>query len=262
MKTLATIPQSPVALADMSVPQLAEAGKALDRAGDLHEKTAGTCRILHGLVLKEAKRKLDHGKFIPWVKKEFPNSHREANRRMRAADDFIAVLSDKKQVKKLKLDMPVQFDAQRLLLGDLATNLTEISAAQLDMSNPVVKAASAYVGKRSWTQLLLDLGPAPLGGPRVSLDDDGEPKPRIRRTNDEIEMDDFKFAAKTACTGAVKAFAHLFSVQGPHKPKEVIPRAWDTLDDKALRQLKEFAIDLREGILESEKRRAQLRPRK
>jgi len=152
------VSNDPTALADMSVPQLAEAGKALDRAGDLHENTAGICRLLHGLVLMEAKRKLAHGKFIPWVKTHFSNSYRDAARRMQAAADFLAVISDKKQAKKLKCAMPVTFEAQRLLLGDLATNLTEISAAQLDMSNPVVQAAAAYVGKRSWTQLVLDLG--------------------------------------------------------------------------------------------------------
>jgi len=181
----------------MTVPQLAEAGKALDRAGDLHENTAGICRLLHGLVLMEAKRKLAHGKFMPWVKKEFPNSHREASRRMKAAAVFLQTLTDKKQLKKLKLDRHVQFDAQRLLLGDLATNLTEISAAQLDMSNPVVQAASAYVGKRSWTQLVLDLGDLREnnGGKRK------RPNGTKRPTKDEKEFDD----KESACLAWYKA---------------------------------------------------------
>ncbi len=83
-----------------------------------------------------------------------------------------------------------------------------------------------------------------------------------RRSKAEIAHDDFKINGGAACTDARRALKHLFSITGPHKPKEIIPRAWDLLDDKALRELKEMAIDLRDGILESEKRRAQLRPRK
>lgn len=177
---------APGTLSDMTVPQLAEAGKALDRAGDLHENTAGICRLLHGLVLIEAKSRLEHGEFMPWVKEHFPNSYRDAARRMQAGNDFLATMGDKKLAKKLKCDRPVTFDAQSLLLGDLATNLTEISASQLDMSNPVVEAASKYIGNRSWTQLLLDLGDARdnNGGSRK------RPNGTKRRTGPEKEYDE------------------------------------------------------------------------
>ena len=185
MNALATIQQSPVALADMTIPQLADAGKALDHAGDLYENTAGICRVLHGLVLLEAKRKLEHGKFMPWVEKEFPRSHREAGRRIRSAEDFMDSLGDKRRAKKLKLDTRVQFDPHQILLGDLATNLTEISAAQLDMSNPLAQAVSAYVDGRSWRQLLLDLGPSPSGGDRSA-------SRQIRDLDEEIEFQKLK----------------------------------------------------------------------
>ena len=170
-----------IPLADMNVPQLAEAGKALDRAADLHENTSAVCRILHGLVLLEAKRKLGHGKFLPWLKKNFPASFRDGQRRMVAARDFIAAISDPKRARKLKCDRHVAFalpdrggdgksdravtiQAQQLLLADLASNYDALQEAKLDMANPIVAAATAYVGKRSWTQLLLDLGPAERGG--------------------------------------------------------------------------------------------------
>jgi len=184
MKTLQ--PTSTGNISAMTIPQLAEAGKALDRAGDLHENTAGICRLLHGLVLIEAKRKLEHGAFMPWVKEHFPNSYRAAAQRMQAGNDFLATVSDKKLAKKLKCAGPCTFDAQSLLLGDLATNLPEISGAQLDMSNPVVEAASKYIGNRSWTQLLLDLGDAREnnGGKRTRLNG------TKRRTDPEKEFDD------------------------------------------------------------------------
>lgn len=193
---------STVALADMDVPQLAEAGQALDRAADLHENNAATCRVLHGLVLLEAKRKLAHGKFQPWLKKNFPASFRDAQRRMESARDFMAVLSDPKRVRKLKLDAPlaltegkkgksdrsVAFEAQQLLLADLASNLEALQEAKLDMANPVVAAASAYVGKRSWNQLLLDLGDVDgrdgNGGSRE------RPNGTKRRTAAEKDFDD------------------------------------------------------------------------
>lgn len=196
---------NPIPLADMSVPQLVEAGQALDRAGDLHENTAGICRLLHGLVLLEAKRKLSHGKFQPWVKKNFPRSYREAVRRMRAAEDFIDALNDAKRRKKLKLDQggksdtPVTFDAQQLLLADLASNLAAVEQAKLDMSNPVVAAAARYVGERSWTQLLLDLGPTAKGGARESKeppDPDQQFEMLQLRANDQykrllVDLDEF-----------------------------------------------------------------------
>ena len=209
-KTLATAPATPIALADMAVPQLAEAGKALDRAADLHENNAATCRVLHGLVLLEAKRKLAHGQFMPWVRKNFPASHRDASRRMESARDFIAALSDPKRTRKLKLDRsvhfeitdrgeggksdsPVTFDAQQLLLADLASNLDALQEAKLDMANPVVAAASAYVGNRSWNQLLLDLGDADgrqhNGGKRE------RPNGTKRRTADMKDFDDKTDAA-------------------------------------------------------------------
>jgi hypothetical protein len=85
-----------------------------------------------------------------------------------------------------------------------------------------------------------------------------------RRTNDEIERETFELAGKAACNDARRVLRHLLTLTGPVKlgpgGKEP-PRAWDLLDDKALRELKEMAIDLRDGILASESRRAQLRPR-
>lgn len=60
----------------------------------------------------------------------------------------------------------------------------------------------------------------------------------------------------TPTTKTRRALDRLFAVKGPQGVC-----AWDILDDKALRTLKEYAIDLRDGILATEKIRANLRPR-
>lgn len=151
----AIVPKA-IGLSDMSPGELGAAGTALRHAGDLHESSGTICRILEGLVLLEGKAKLPHGKFIPWVEKHWDNAHRIATRRMHVSKDFLAALSS----GKLKLDPQVQFDPVRLLLSDLASNLTELEQAKLDMSNPIVQAADAYASGRSYSQILLDLGPA------------------------------------------------------------------------------------------------------
>lgn len=84
-----------------------------------------------------------------------------------------------------------------------------------------------------------------------------------RRTNLEITRDDFEFSARVILPRAKEVLTKLLTLEGPHpKANDPIPRAWDLLDDKQLADLKGMAIDLRDGILESERRRAQLRPRK
>jgi hypothetical protein len=84
-----------------------------------------------------------------------------------------------------------------------------------------------------------------------------------RRTNLEISRDDFEFSARVILPRAKEVLTKLLTLEGPHpKANDPIPRAWDLLDDKQLADLKGMAIDLRDGILESERRRAQLRPRK
>jgi hypothetical protein len=83
-----------------------------------------------------------------------------------------------------------------------------------------------------------------------------------RRTNLEISRDDFEFSARVILPRAKDVLTKLLTLEGPHpKANDPIPRAWDLLDDKQLADLKGMAIDLRDGILESERRRAQLRPR-
>ena len=84
-----------------------------------------------------------------------------------------------------------------------------------------------------------------------------------RRTNLELDRDTFEGKARAILPHVTRLLGDLLTIEGPHpKPSDPIPRAWDILDDKALLALKQLAIDLRDGILESERRRAQLRPRK
>jgi hypothetical protein len=84
-----------------------------------------------------------------------------------------------------------------------------------------------------------------------------------RRTNLEIDREDFETKSRVLLPFLVRYLNDALTIQGPHpKPNDPIPRPWDLLDDKHLRELKELAIDLRDGILESERRRATARPRK
>ena len=80
-----------------------------------------------------------------------------------------------------------------------------------------------------------------------------------RRTKAEIEKDVFENGARVACADARKILTHLLTHKLNQAPNS--PRAWDILDDKALKELKEMAIDLRDGILASESRRVKFQIR-
>jgi len=173
----------------MSVPQLSAAFSDLNVAREKYDNLSGICATLQGLVLLEVKRKLEHGKYGPWLKEHFPKSQDVAGRFVRIAEDFIRRLQTK-NTPESKFRVNAEFDASQLLLGDLASNLATIENAKLDMAHPIVRAAAIYAGKRSYTQLWLDLGPTPLGGDHRARDEQGELLPRIRRTHDEKEFDD------------------------------------------------------------------------
>ena len=266
---IATIPQT-LGLADMSESQLAETFTKLDATREHYDNLSGICATLQGLVLIEVKEKVGHGKYGHWLESNFPKSHKTANRFQRIAEEFLARAGAKNtpEAKQLKLDTGVQFDnvntSTQLLLTDLAASLSAVRGASLDMSHPMIQAISTYAGGRSYKQMWLDLPPALLGGDHRRRDEDGEPVPRIRRTDEEIERDTFESTGRVICGDARRALTNLLTMKGPvgRPGKQPIPRAWDLLDDKALQELKEMAIDLRDGILESEKRRAQARPSK
>src|SRR4051812_2052417 len=66
--------QRPAALSDLTPPQLAEAAHGLDRLMAEYDNLSGICATLKGGVLREAKRRLGHGNYRPWLKANFPRS--------------------------------------------------------------------------------------------------------------------------------------------------------------------------------------------
>jgi hypothetical protein len=142
-------PVALVALVDLTVPQLAEAFRGLDQVQQHHERLSGICAIMKGLVLCEAKAKIEHGGFMAWVQENFPRSHKTANQYKRLAEEFG------------RLHPKVQFENLR---SDLLATLERLEGFQLDLQHPLVREIADWVKGRSAYQLLLELEPGKIGG--------------------------------------------------------------------------------------------------
>jgi|GEM_PF-6005027 len=158
---LAKIESSPVALADMTVDQLGASYEMLDRIAAEHDNANTVCRLLQGLVLTEAKRKIPHGNFGDWLKNNFPKSQDTAGNYMRASRDFVEKMTRRKFRSTSEFDPHSAVD---LLRNDLGQTLERLSKVKLDLAHPLVRAAAAYAKGRSFYQLCLELGPASKGG--------------------------------------------------------------------------------------------------
>jgi hypothetical protein len=145
-----------VPLADMTVPQLGDAFAMLDTIGSHHDNAHTICRLLQGLVLMEVKRKLPHGKYTDWLTARFPKSVRTGRNCFRAAEDFIVQLQRGKTAKRCRFEK----GALDLLRQNLADTLQQLEKAKLDLEHPLVRAAAIYADGRSFSQIMLDLGPA------------------------------------------------------------------------------------------------------
>ena len=160
---------SPVALVDLTLPQLAEAAHGLERLEREYENMSGICATLKGLVLVEAKKRLGHGKFMPWVKENFV-AHRTATAYMRLAQAFMGKLASTCQFKTLT--------------KDLAASLTRLRDFQLDLSHPVVSEVAKWVKGRGSYQLMLDFAGSAGGDTswsRKKLSPEEERKQAIER---------------------------------------------------------------------------------
>jgi hypothetical protein len=149
--TLSKIEPSPVALTDLTPPQMAEAIAGLDRLEAQYENMSGICATLKGLVLIEAKRKLGRGDWTPWMKKHLgAKKARTAQRYMQLGKAF----ADKN-------DSTVVFN---LLRSDLARNLDALRQTQLDLKHPVVAQVARWVEGKGAYQLMLEFGSSGRGG--------------------------------------------------------------------------------------------------
>lgn len=135
----------PIAITQMSLPQLAEAYDGLDRLEKEYENMSGICATLKGLVLIECKTKPElKGRFKEWVTQSFPKSYKTATRYMHLAEAFG------------KSDSTGTFLA---LTRDLSESVAALREFQLDLKHPVVSKVAQWVAGRGAYQLMLDLGP-------------------------------------------------------------------------------------------------------
>jgi hypothetical protein len=169
-------------LADMSPDQLATASRSLADAEERYDRMSGICATLGGLVLLEAKRRLEHGQFGNWLKEHFGKSHHIATTRMRIAKEFIAAVS----TKDGKLVPRYQFEATQLLLDDFAAQLAAEKQSPIDLENPVVSAVSDFVGGRNFNTLRASLPAARRGG--NTYERDGEKGKRVPLTEEAAQQ--------------------------------------------------------------------------
>jgi hypothetical protein len=131
----------PIALKDLSVPQLTEAFGGLDRLEKGYDNMSGICATLKGLVLIEVKVKLDHGKYEAWLKENFTGGKTTAWKYMGLGKAFA------------KSSPRGTFET---LTRDLASSVEALKEFQLDLSHPVVALISKWAAGRSAYQLMLD----------------------------------------------------------------------------------------------------------
>lgn len=239
--SLEIVPANPLALVDLTLPQLEQTHDQLLHLEQLHNNMSGSCAVLRGLVLTELKHKLNHGEFIPWVRAHYKKSYRSATVYMRLARQFV---TDSKSAEALPICA---------LLQDMATTLGQIEQAQLDLRHPVVAKVVSWVRGRSAHQLLLDF-PSERGGDNTPRDEAGKRISNRRRTKAEIAREEFEEEAIEGCRDAAKALRAMLTVQGPEEEN-----AWDILSAADLEKLKLDLYDAYQGTKATQDRRKALK---
>lgn len=122
-----------------------------------------------------------------------------------------------------------------------------------DTSIPAVQLAFDWIGDKTTTDLYREnkLVYTEMGGYRETRKD-GSPR-APRRTNMQIERENFEIAAQCANHKLRRALIDALTIRGPEGA-----RSWDILNDAALEELKLAAYDLHQGCLASEGRRKSL----
>lgn len=142
-------PSASTALVDMTLPQITEACTQLEWVEEKCSTVSGICAVLQGLLLRQAKEKLGHGEFIPWVNANFKKTKKTSAQRMRLAAEFA------------KSNPRLHFSD---LAKSLGNSLQNLEANKLDMKNPIVAQVAEWTAGKSCYQLLLDLAPPERGG--------------------------------------------------------------------------------------------------
>ena len=235
--SLEILPPHPIALADLTIPQLEKTHDQLFDLEQLHNNMSGSCAVLRGLVLGEVKHKLPHGQFMPWVKGRYKKSHRSATVYMRLARSFM---------EQSKLAERCQF---ALLLQGVGETLSQIETLKLDLRHPMVAKVVQWVNGRSAHQLLLDF-PSERGGDNTPRDESGKRISNRRRTKVEIAREEFEEEAFETCRDSAKALRAMLAVEGPEEEA-----AWDVLSDDDLEKLRSDLYDAYQGAKETQARR-------
>lgn len=201
-------------LGDMSVDQLGVAVRGLDRARSQYESLSGTCAILAGLVCIEAKKRSEHGQYLPWLKSHLGKSHTTASQYTAVAKAFI------------KLQPKLQFAQLTLALMDGAQSM---QGESLDMTHPMVSAVAAWTKGRTFYELKQEFTHRPGG---KTYERDGEKGKRKTLTAEEATE-----LLKTICTNAAE---HLSAVHGDH--------AYTVLNDAELDGLADHCAQVLEDV--------------
>jgi len=125
-------------LTDMSPADMGTMLHGLDQARAQYESLSGACATLAGLVCIEAKARLKHGEYLPWLKTHL-KKHRDT------AADYVNVAK-----VFLKCRPMTTFDQLTLALMDGAQS---VSVVTLDRTHPIVDAVCKWTNGRTFYQL-------------------------------------------------------------------------------------------------------------
>jgi hypothetical protein len=155
------LPIAHQALSDMTPDQLGLAVGGLNTARAQYDNLSGSCATLAGLVCMEAKKRLKHGEYLPWLKKHLGKSRVMASQYTVVAKQF------------MKCKPRFTFEQMTLALMDGAQSM---SGQGLDLTHPMVSAVAEWTAGRTFYQLREEFGSkARNGGAQTKKTDTSEP---------------------------------------------------------------------------------------
>lgn len=127
-----------VTLGEMDPQQLGTMLGGLHGARARFESLSGACATLAGLVCIEAKKRLAHGGYLPWLQTHLGKSREMASRYSSVAREF------------LKCQPKLTFEQLSLALMDQAQ---EMGGEALDLTHPMVRAVADWTKGRTFYEL-------------------------------------------------------------------------------------------------------------